>query len=240
MRIAYITDLHLDEQFPKDHGVDARKNWQRILKDVALRNVDKIILGGDIGENSAHQWFFESLNEYDWDITLGNHDQFPEVIKYVIKNNKEINASEHYYSKKDDYFNYLFLDTSLEKISTQQFNWLENEIAERKKIIIFVHHPILSVDTEVDRKYPLYGRKKIENLLHNCGQKVIIFCGHYHMADQSTSNNIEQFITPASSVQLVKNTKELVLSGEVFGYRIIEIDKDQIQSKVIIFKTTDN
>ena len=48
-KIAYITDLHLDEDFPKEMGVDSRSNWKVILKDVSNRNIDEIVFGGDIG-----------------------------------------------------------------------------------------------------------------------------------------------------------------------------------------------
>ena len=48
-RIAFITDIHLDEDDPRKVGVDSYKNWELILKDVASRNIDGIVFGGDIG-----------------------------------------------------------------------------------------------------------------------------------------------------------------------------------------------
>jgi hypothetical protein len=49
-KIAYITDIHLDEQLPIDQGVDTRKNWEIILNDVSKKGIKEIIFGGDIGE----------------------------------------------------------------------------------------------------------------------------------------------------------------------------------------------
>ena len=59
-KIAYITDIHLDEKFPLDTGVDTRENWKIILNDISSRGINEIIFGGDIGEKTANKWFFES------------------------------------------------------------------------------------------------------------------------------------------------------------------------------------
>ncbi len=32
--IAYTSDIHLDEQYPIDLGVNSRKNWKIILNDI--------------------------------------------------------------------------------------------------------------------------------------------------------------------------------------------------------------
>ena len=69
-KFAYINDIHLDEQFPIDHGVDARKNWEIILNDVSKKGIREIIFGGDIGEKTVNKWFFESLQDYNFAINL--------------------------------------------------------------------------------------------------------------------------------------------------------------------------
>lgn len=233
-KIAYITDLHLDEQFPKDHGVDSRLNWQVILNDVSEKNISKIIYGGDIGESSSNQWFFKTLESYDLEITLGNHDKFSEVKKYY-PNTIDPNIPELYYSKDEELHKYIFLDTSAGSISKRQFKWLESELRSTKKKLLFAHHPILSVDTEADRQFALKGREELKQLLLNSGQEVVIFCGHYHMSDHSVVNNIEQYITPASSVQVVKNDHEIILDGQTFGYRIIDINNNGLETELIMF-----
>ena len=73
-RIAYITDIHLDEKFPIDLSVDSRSNLKTIINDIKVRGINKIIFGGDIGEASSNQWFFKSLSNFDLNIVLGNHD----------------------------------------------------------------------------------------------------------------------------------------------------------------------
>ena len=158
-KIAYITDIHLDEQFPIDQGVNRRINWKTILKDISSKKIDKVIFGGDIGEKSSNQWFFESLENYNISISLGNHDYFSEVIKYY-SNGVDKKQNELYYSEESTFYKCIFLDSSSGSISQNQIDWLKKELTINKKIIIFIHHPILAVDSEVDRRFSLKERKK--------------------------------------------------------------------------------
>jgi len=226
-KIAYVTDIHLDEKFPKDQGVDTRKNWTRILSDISSRGIDEIIFGGDIGEKTANKWFFESLRNYSIAITLGNHDYYSEVIKHY---NFEVveKQSELYYSQECDYYKYIFLDSSSGSISQEQFNWFKKELLTIKNIILFIHHPILAIDAEVDNRFALKERNRIKTKLLNLENDVIIFCGHYHFEDESNNDNIRQYTTPASSYQVEKIPNEIKVNNDTFGYRIIELNEKGI------------
>ena len=81
-KITYVTEIHLDEKFPMEQGVDTRKNWKTILNDISSRDIYDIIFGGDIGEKAVNKWFFESLRNFTFAITLGNHDFYNEMIKH--------------------------------------------------------------------------------------------------------------------------------------------------------------
>lgn len=233
-KIAYITDIHLDEKFPIEQGVDARKNWKAILKDISSRNIDEIIFGGDIGEKTANKWFFESLQNYTVAITLGNHDYYNQVIKHYNSGvNKE--RTELYYTQEHDYYKCIFLDSSSGSISPKQFDWFKGELLTSKNIALFIHHPILSVDAEVDRQFPLKERNKIITELLNLKNRISIFCGHYHFEDESTNENIRQYITPASSYQVEKIPNKIEINNDTFGYRIIELNKKEINSELVIF-----
>lgn len=233
-KIAYITDIHMDEQFPKDYGVDARRNLKLILEDVRKRNISEIIIGGDMGETTAME-FFETLKDYTLHVTLGNHDAFTDVTKYFTKYIQE-GRSELYYSFEDGAFKYIFLDSSSEQISPAQLQWLEGELQTDCNLLIFLHHPILPVNTGIDKLYPLRNRESLRSLLQELPQPIIIFCGHYHINDETTSGNIRQFITPAASVQIRKDSETLQLYNGPFGYRIINIDEDRVTTELILYK----
>ena len=41
-RIAFLTDIHFDEEHTATIGVDANSNWQVLLNDVASRNIENV------------------------------------------------------------------------------------------------------------------------------------------------------------------------------------------------------
>ncbi|HEV7330178.1 MAG TPA: metallophosphoesterase [Flavisolibacter sp.] len=236
-RIAYLTDIHLDEKFPKENSVDTRGNWKLLLEDISVKRIDEIVFGGDIGERESNQWFFESLKNLQFKITLGNHDHLAEVLKYY--NREQVNsATELYYAYEDTAVKYIFLDSSSDRISDIQFSWLRNELMSEKKILLFIHHPVLPIETAVDKLYPLAGRETIRQELQHSGSDIFIFCGHYHMADERSSGNITQIVTPSASFQIKKESTSIEIDPDNFGYRIILIDGKKIHTETVMFRRT--
>ncbi len=233
-KIAYITDIHLDEQFPKDHGVDAVQNWETILKDIDNKGIEEIIFGGDIGSKESNKWFFSSLNKYKLLISLGNHDTYEETTKYFSVN-EDIPNDELFYTSEDDYHKFIFLDTSSNGISPQQLDWLPNELNSTKKILLFIHHPVLAIPSEMDSIYPLKDRDKLKSVLLESGKEVSIFSGHYHFEDFHMDGNIKQYVTPSSSIQVEKIIGEVKFNPKVFGYRIIELESGNLNTQLVMF-----
>ncbi|MDB4292806.1 metallophosphoesterase [Maribacter sp.] len=233
-KIAYVTDIHLDEQFPIDQHVDARKNWEIILNDISSRNIHEIIFGGDIGEKSANKWFFDSLDKFTLGISLGNHDDFSEVMR---QRNFRIpqGQTELYYTQELPFYKFIFLDSSSGSISDPQFDWFKKELLTTKNIMLFIHHPILALDAEVDKRFALKGRDKIKTELLDLKNDVSIFCGHYHLEDKKKNGTVRQYITPASSYQVEKIPDEIKVNNESFGYRIIELDKEELRTELVLF-----
>jgi 3',5'-cyclic AMP phosphodiesterase CpdA len=231
-RIAYITDMHLHEGFPEDHGVYPAKNWELILADVRKKKFDEIIIGGDIGEHAVYPKFFKSLKDFTISVTPGNHDDPVEMSKYYFNHQQ---FSSIYSAREDAYLKYIFLDSSKARLGESQFHWFMKELKTQKKILIFIHHPILAVNTPVDKKYPLYGRDNIASLLYSISNEVIIFCGHYHLPDEKIIKNIKQFVTPAASFQVVKEAPTLQIHNRHFGYRIITVDNENISTEILLY-----
>ncbi len=231
-RIAFITDVHLDEQFPLDNNVNTTKNFERVIADIEKRNINEVVFGGDIGEPSAHNYFFEKLKKLSVDIILGNHDKFENVKNYfkIHKNHHEL-----YYKSEDENYQYIFLDSSVDELSKIQLEWLQNVLTENKKLILFIHHPILEIETKVDKVYPLKNRDELKDILQAFKNNVTIFCGHYHINDEQEFKNIKQYTTQSISFQLVKNEIEIEVDNKNFGYRIIEIRKDKIETELVNF-----
>jgi 3',5'-cyclic-AMP phosphodiesterase len=233
-RIAFLTDVHLDEQFPIDNNVNPAKNFEMVLADLSKQGITEIIFGGDIGEASAHNYFFNAIKHFSFKLILGNHDKYEQVKEHF---SDDFNKEELFYKVEEGNYLYLFLDTSLDEISNNQLQWLQSEFATNKKIILFIHHPVLSINTAVDKLYPLKNREQLRALLLSYEKNVTLFCGHYHMNDEQDLENIKQITTQALSFQLVKESDEIKVDTSNFGYRIIEIYEDKIETHLIHFKS---
>ena len=65
------------------------------------------------------------------------------------------------------------------------------------------------------------------------------YCGHYPMEDTSVHKNITQYITPAVAFQIKKSPDSITLDTSVSGYRIIQMEKSEISSKVKLLSNAD-
>lgn len=234
-RVAYVTDLHLEEAFPKQHHVDATKNWLHVLADIQSENITNLVIGGDIGEASAHPWFFRSIKGFSFQLTPGNHDDYKELQKHHLPASQ--GTGELYYREEDAVFKFLFLDTSSTSLSAQQLRWLKQELHTRKKVCVFLHHPVLPVATKVATLHALQNREEVYHCLMQSQREMTVFCGHYHLADEQQAGNIRQVIGPAASFQMRKSPDAILIDGSEFGYRILTFTDDgSIDTKLKLFR----
>ncbi|MCW4468828.1 metallophosphoesterase [Flavobacterium sp. MFBS3-15] len=234
MRIALITDTHLGDPTTVSNNIDPKKNLELVLDDVSEKDIDMLVFAGDITETENYGWFFKRLKTFcpSYKAILGNHDNFAEVVKHF--SHPSASSTELYYSHETETYKYLYMDSSSSRISDMQYAWLERESVTNKHLVIFIHHPILGLDTAMHRIYPLHGRKRINALLQQSLKPVTVFCGHYHMADSRQDGNITQHITPAVSFQVKKDSHEIEITSDHFGYRLIDLTEDGISTQLFI------
>lgn len=232
-RIAQITDSHLSEDWPAQHGADADTNMKLILQDVGARGIRHVIFTGDIGHPDGYERFFALLKDFDFRVIPGNHDKFADIRPHYLPGYL-IERAEMYHAEEDENFKSIFLDSSSDSVSDIQLQWLETELDTAKKVLLFIHHPILQVLTAVDFKYPLLNREAVKNVLTRGGRNITVFSGHYHTDDFTKEENISQYVTPAASVQMEKNPLEIVVHSRYYGYRIIELDGETVTTEVVL------
>lgn len=223
MKIAFLTDSHIDEPTPKKHGADTRKNWEAVLKEIRKISPDLIIFGGDIGTVGSHPYFFDSLSQFNLKLVLGNHDAADDVAKCFPQ---PVKADKLYYAFQEMDHTLVFLDSSEGKISDEQLTFLKSQLKGADKILLFIHHPILPVDSPVDVKYPLSNRGEVIRILREFKNPVGIFCGHNHCEDETTDANISQFMTSAVSYQILKHHRKIVSDVSYFAYRLIHLSPE--------------
>ena len=233
LTIAHLTDIHLGEPFPKERGVDARAQWEQVLNDVRDRGIHRLIFGGDIGAPSSLPYFKSSLEGFEWMISPGNHDLSRQGVPHL----ENLPGKDGHYSFSDEGpYRFICMDSSTGAISSQQASWLQQSLQTELKIILAVHHPILPVPSYIDSKHALKGREQIQKILHSAQKEISIISGHYHLEDERQAGKLRQMVTPAASY-LIEKSEQLIFRPGLFGYRILEISPQKIESNVIYLET---
>lgn len=232
-KIAHITDLHLDEQFPFGDKISARKRFDKILESIKDNNINHIVCTGDIGENKGILYFFDQLKKMNLSIALGNHDNFMEISKHYNLG-ADYSSKKIYRSELENYFKFIYLDSSSGIIDVKQLEWLKKELISSNPIIIFIHHPIIGLNLKVDEIGKLKNREDVITILERVPNKITIYCGHYHMDSTLTYKNIKQCITPAVAFQIEKAPYEIKVNTTISGYRIIQIENKALTSEIKI------
>lgn len=237
-RIAYLTDLHLDDKYSKMSNTDTFGHLESVLKDLATKQVDKLILGGDLGEPHTKAYLFERISGFEEvHITLGNHDEFADILPYYDRAQQLEAQATLYYSFVEEGYKYIFLDSSSGRLPSEQVTWLQQELHSSYPILLFMHHPVFGIEERclVDDMFPLLEREALQQLLLDSGADITLFCGHYHIPHQQTQGKIQQIITNAVSFQFDMQAEELSFHANHFGYRMIEVSATGVQSELLSF-----
>jgi 3',5'-cyclic-AMP phosphodiesterase len=246
--VAHFTDTHLGQKLvmggtiagdkmryddaPEEH----KDHLRSVLDDIARRGISDVIFGGDIGTNKSVLGFFELLNgcNFTTSIILGNHDTYGNVAPHCGVGVHAVQG-KMCFSDSDGHLKRIFLDTSDNTVGDDQLAWLARELEGASNVALFLHHPILEINTPLERSgAALRDRDKIKLLLASTDCEIAVFCGHYHMIDEARDASIRQFVTPAVSYQIIKQSDRPRVDTSTYGYRILEIDGAEITSEVVL------
>jgi 3',5'-cyclic AMP phosphodiesterase CpdA len=245
--IAHITDTHLGQRLvlggPTESGKikyeadleEHKDNLKGILAALGKMGVKDIVFGGDIGTSATHKWFFDliSVNDFNLRLVLGNHDSLAEVRLHYKSFQCEL--EELAYTEQDAFAKYIYMDSSSNKISANQLSWLKRELVTEKRVLLFVHHPVLRIDTPLESAgAALEGREKVADALRSSQNEITVFCGHYHMDDEAIDGKVRQYSTPAASYLIEKRAKSIVTGQHTFGYRLITIEGREISTETVL------
>ncbi len=232
-KIAFVTDLHFSEKNILDKGATPLDNWKHILSDLKQRGVRKLVIGGDIGNPVSHSDFFNDIKDFDWQLILGNHDRLDSLRSYLPF---ECTGETLYYTQQFGDYNFIFLDTSSEKLSREQQRFLEEKLSSSLKPIVFIHHPVMTVDTWMDKNHPLKNREQVRTILTDYSRDVTLICGHYHLHFEGQYNNVRQVIAPAAAYQVKFNPDENVPDVNEFGYLLLDFSRPELTVEAVKFQ----
>lgn len=246
--IAHFTDAHLGQRPTIDRNVDGgRMQYDRVpdehgrrldnvLDDMVRRGVSAAVFGGDIGLGESVAGFFDRLKALPlaMSIVLGNHDTHDDVVRHW---RPAVSAVDRRlcYSRPGGPWRSIVLDTSDNAIGEAQLAWIADQVDGAERIALFMHHPLLAVDTPVEHAgAALRDRQQLTSLLVQTGSEVVVFCGHYHMVDDAREANIRQLMSPAVSYQIIKRADRITLDSSTYGYRLIDLSGVEIRTEVVL------
>ncbi len=242
IRIAFITDLHIDLPGVLLQERDTRQQFIQILNHVKNRDFDAIILGGDLcnktGDTSIYQWVKEQLALHNIEAypISGNHDTSILLApEFGLQNHLKNDAL--YYKIQMDWLKCILLDTSSGSMDRDQWDWLQSEIeSSGKNVYIFMHHPpVICLSKHMEPKYMFKQMKRFQVLCSAYPDKNFnIVTGHYHIEKTVLNSNMRVFVSPSTYLQIDPNSAEFKPFSPYFGYRILSIsDFGEVNTEVV-------
>jgi 3',5'-cyclic AMP phosphodiesterase CpdA len=231
MRIAQVSDLHLDDFLAQKYRLETRAHLGGIFADLAAARPDLLVLSGDLGAPSSHPWLLDQVRALGVPALtiLGNHDRLAEVVHSGLAWEPSVSATEYYYARRLGEAWGLFLDSGSGTVSAPQQEWLAGQLERATgPILVFCHHPLVPVDPVFDRFLGLSNRGEVLSVLEHSGKAISVFCGHYHGASHRASGLVHQYVAPAVIMQIRSEGGTLASDSFDAGYQLLTVEDDRV------------
>jgi 3',5'-cyclic-AMP phosphodiesterase len=237
-RILQLTDLHLfSNQQSKLIGFNPYKSLQQVVAQVAdsiaKKSPNLIALTGDISQDYSLESYkiaariFNSLACPTVAI-MGNHD-YPVMFTKVFPD--PTNEAHKLFSL--DNWRILFLNSYWPEhvggqLAKTELDFLQKTLAESKQkyVIIFLHHPVLSVGSDWLDKLNLSNTSQFLEIIDQYQNIKAVLCGHVHQDTMITRLGVSYISTPSTSWQFAVKTHNFKLDTLMPGYRWIDLYED--------------
>lgn len=213
-RLVQLTDLHLLAD-PKAtyRSKNTRASFLAGLKIATRLKPDLLLLTGDLAEDeqlTTYQWLYQQLKNsgLKWQWLPGNHDQ-PELMN-------RFKASDFY--QQTDHWQILGLNSHLPnqtqgRLATQQLTQLEQALTSPKPLLIALHHPPVSVNSQWKDALALENADEFWTLLKDKPQAKLVVFGHIHQAFKGRQYHSQTLATPATAIQFTANTNTFAIDA---------------------------
>jgi len=240
MRIAFITDLHIDAAGVNPKGVDVRQNFLNAIAFLSELKPNCLVLGGDIcntvGDPAIYEWVCQQLASLPFPhyVIPGNHDDSAMVAE-AFRRKHNLHDNELYFALPLEGRPTLFLDTSKGELSPKQWSWLREYMAALRdnNVLIFMHHPPIPADVVyMDAHDSFHQSEEFLDLVKGSSCHVTVVCGHYHVEKVVQRGNLMMLITPSTFVQIKHDPAEIVIDNYCVGIREINLTTHGTNSTV--------
>lgn len=244
LKIALLSDIHIPRDDSTNEEKSIRDKFKFILTDAVNNKVNLIVIAGDLGQHSgsieSYTWIRNVLNnsKVPYLIIPGNHDQsdlleqvFPEFCLFHGK---------LFYQVKLGLWDFAFLDSSPDHVSSEQIFWLERLLENAESgsswALVMHHPPMLCGCQFMDSHFPLADKEPLLELINRHANVKHIFCGHYHIAKEMMINeHTGLHLSPSSWFQIDDKSPTFEITDLRIGYRCISVKGKSIETKVKMF-----
>jgi predicted phosphodiesterase len=250
--IGWISDIHAGNagtrnedseigniQEPKKYG----ESLNSVLSELKKKSVSTVVVSGDmlnLGEEKYAKELKKIAKKYKMDMiwVKGNHDK--------EKAMKEFGSS--YYYKDYESVRVIVLDNTAifndfyGGLPQEQIDWLKQALLTSKDVVISMHIPIFSMNTE--GRILLDRYKEFENIISSSGNVKLVLFGHFHENFENELNGVKyKTIQPLNKkdenrsyglIDLNNYSVEYLraksISYESSKSRVIKISKDKVKN----------
>lgn len=238
MRLAIISDLHINLDGEDSFGIDTQENARTILKELVKRDPDHLVILGDIclkkPSDRTYAWLKTQLTRLGIRYTLiaGNHDDVS-----MMQSEFDLTLTEgRLYGKVVlEEHSFLYLDSSSKSIDEGQLSWMAEEIksSEQPLLHVFMHHPPTDMDIPyMDEKHSLENQDQVMSVLQESKVPMTVYCGHYHVEKEVQQGLVRIMVNPSCYFQLDHSTYDFRIDHYNIAYRILDLKKESARTSL--------
>ena len=239
-----ISDTHLfSDKNAKINGHSSYSNLENVFNSInsLTKKPELLIITGDLSQDctfESYSYLHSFLDKLGIKFYLlpGNHDDLNIINKVFGFNWSRENVD--YSVDFNGWFFYL-IDTSIYpeahgELTPRQLVKFEDAINKNKSkpTLIFMHHHPLKVNSWLDGMILLDSENFNSIVKKNPQVKGVLF-GHIHQVFESNIDKTFYGSVPSTSYQILPQTKRFVLDVLPPGYRIIELNGNNLSTKVV-------
>jgi Icc protein len=237
-RILQLTDLHLfGEEQTKLIGFNPYQSLQQIMKLVA-KSVEEtpsalVALTGDVSQDyslKSYEIATKIFSNFSCPIaaTMGNHDHLSTFAKIFGDPAQESNKLFDFGNWRLVFLNSHWPERVGGRLAKEELDFLSKILADShdKHVMVFLHHPALSVDSAWLDNIKLSNASELLEIIDQYQNIRAVVCGHVHQEAKATRFGIDYLSTPSTSWQFAVDSDDFKLDTLMPGYRWIDLYDD--------------
>ena len=247
VRVLQLTDLHvLADADARLKGVPTRRTLAEVIEHLRAHEAppDWVVLTGDLAHDERRETYAALRGLLgDWlprcRIVPGNHDD-RRAIRDVFPELVAPGDGPMPFAADAGDWRLIGLDTQAPgeiggEVGRHQLAWLGDVLEESRDrpTVLFLHHPPVPVGSVWLDRIGLGDCEALRGLVACHPQVRLLACGHVHHEFTGRLGSATVVATPSTAIQFDPAGEEPHYAGLPPGSRIIELDGDELRTRVV-------